>query len=192
MLLDNQINIFEEFLKDFNAKITGSYIAKKKGLNQKTTANFLNRLEKEAILKSNTQGKNKLFFLNLNNKEIVENFMMAAEHIRTINFYKKNILVKEIAEKIQAHIEGAAIIFGSYAKNIQKQGSDLDILIIGKCNEKEIENISKIYKIDISLKIYPELELDILLKEVIKEHIIIKNTELFVRRVTKWTKSNGA
>ncbi len=192
MLLDNQINIFEEFLKDFNAKLTGSYIAKKKGLNQKTTANFLNRLEKEAILKSNTQGKNKLFFLNLNNKEIVENFMMAAEHIRTINFYKKNILVKEITEKIQAHIEGAAIIFGSYAKNIQKQGSDLDILIIGKCNEKEIENISKIYKIDISLKIYPELELDILLKEVIKEHIIIKNTELFVRRVTKWTKSNGA
>ena len=92
-------------------------------------------------------------------------------------------MIKEIVEKIQKNIKGTAIIFGSYAKNIQKRGSDLDILIIGKCNEKEIDNISKIYKVEINLKIYPKLEFDILTKEVIKNHIIIKNTERFIEGV---------
>lgn len=180
MLLTNQIRIFEEFLKDFNTKLTGSFIAKKKNLNQKTTSNYLNKLEKENILKSEIQGKNKLYSLNLNNNEIVKNFIISVEHLRTINFYKKNILIKEIAKKIQSHIKGIAVIFGSYTKNVQKQDSDLDILVIGKCNEKEINKISKIYKIEINLKIYPKLEQDILTKEAIKNHIIIKNTEQFI------------
>src|SRR3989338_7251801 len=126
MLLNHQIKIFEEFLRDFNSELTGSFIAKKKGLNQKTVSNYLNRLEKEAILKSKTQGKNKLYSLNLNNKETVKNFIIAAEHIRTVNFYKRNILIKEIAEKMQNLIMGTAVIFGSYAKITQKQDSDLD------------------------------------------------------------------
>lgn len=180
MLLNNQIQIFEEFLRDFDVKLTGSFIAKKKNLNQKTVSNYLNKLEKESILRSKTQGKNKLYFLNLGNKEIVKNFIISVEHLRTINFYKKHILIKEIAEKIYKHVKGTAIIFGSYAKNIQKQDSDLDVLIIGKCNEKEINYISKIYKIEISLKIYPKLEQDILTKEAIKDHIIIKNAEQFI------------
>ena len=183
MLLNNQIQIFEEFLRDFKAGLTGSFIAKKKNLNQKTTASFLKKLEKETILRSKTEGKNKLYFLNLDNKEIVKNFITAIEHLRTIRFYKNNILIKEIAEKTQKHIKGTAIIFGSYAKGIEKKDSDLDILIIGKCNEKEIYKISKIYKIEINLKIYPKLELDILTKEVIKNHIIIKNAEQFIEAI---------
>jgi len=183
MLLNNEIKVFEEFLGDFNAKITGSFIAKKNKLNQKTVSNYLKRLEKEHLLKSETQGKNKIYSLNKNNKEIVKNFIISVEHLRTIKFYKKNILIKEIAEKIRHYIEGIAVIFGSYVKNIQKQDSDLDILIIGKCNEKEINKISRIYKIEINLKIYPRLENDILIREVIKNHIIIKNTEQFIEGI---------
>jgi predicted nucleotidyltransferase len=183
MLLDNQIQIFEEFLRDYKSGLTGSFIAKKKKLNQKTVANYLNKLEKETILKSKIQGKNKLYFLNLDNQEIVKNFIMAVEHMRAINFYKKHMLVRGVLEKINKYVDGIAIIFGSYAKNTKKKDSDLDILIIGKCNEKEIDNISNIYKIDINLKIYPKLEQDILTKEVIRDHVIIKNTEKFIRDI---------
>ena len=97
MLLNNQIQVFEEFLRDFNSELTGSFIAKKRNLNQKTVANYLNKLEKETILKSRTQGKNKLYFLNVDNKEILKNFIISVEHLRTINFYEKNILIKEIS-----------------------------------------------------------------------------------------------
>lgn len=108
---------------------------------------------------------------------------MAIEHLRTIEFYKNNLVIKEISEKINPLIKGSAIIFGSYAKKIQKKDSDLDILIIGKCNEKEIEKICKMYNIEISLKIYPKLQTDILTKEAIKNHIYIKNSEKIVREL---------
>jgi len=183
MLLNSQTKIFEEFLIDFENGLTGSYIAKKKKLNQKTVANYLNSLEKEGILKSKIQGKNKLYYLNLENKEILVNFMVAIEHFRTINFYEDNLVVKEIFEKIDSFIEGVVILFGSYAKGLQKKSSDLDILVIGGCNEKKIYEISKIYKIDINLKIYPKIEKDILFEEVLKNHIVLKNAEGFIEGV---------
>jgi len=183
MLLNNQIRIFEEFLGDYTANLTGSFIAKKKKLNQKTVSNYLNKLENENILKSKTQGKNKLYSLNLNNKEIVKNFIIAVEYMRTLQFYNKHILIKEIAEKINPLIKGTAVLFGSYAKGIEKDDSDIDILIIGKCNETEINKISNLFKKEISLKIYPKFKKDILTKEAIKNHIVIKNTEQFIEEI---------
>jgi len=191
MLLNNELIIFEEFLKDFNVKITGSQIAKKNKLNQKTVSNFLNSLEKEKILKSDIQGRNKLYFLNYNNLEIIKHFIIAIEHLKTIKFYKKNILIKEISSKISKYISGTAIIFGSYVKNLQKEDSDLDILIIGKCNEEEINKISNIYKLEINIKIYPKFKRDILINEVIKNHIIIKNSEIFVEGFLNEISYNG-
>lgn len=183
MILNDRIGILEEFLRDFKTGLTGSYIANKKNMNQKTVANYLNRLEQEHILKSKIQGKNKLYFLNFDNMEIIKHFILAIEHLRTIKFYKKNILIKEVSEKIQPFIEGCAVIFGSYAKGTEKRGSDIDILIIGKCNEKEIDNISDMYRIEINLKIYPIMKKDLLTKEVIKNHVIIKNTERFIEGI---------
>ena len=95
----------------------------------------------------------------------------------TIEFYKKHLVIKEISEKIQPKINGAALIFGSYASGNNKEGSDLDILIIGKCNEKQIDDISKTYNVETSIKIYPKLEEGILKKEALKNHIFIKNAE---------------
>lgn len=103
--------------------------------------------------------------------------------MRTLHFYKKNILIKEIAEKINPLIQGTAVIFGSYAKGIEKNDSDIDILIIGKCNENEINKISNVFNKEISLKIYSKFKKDILTKEVIKNHIIIKNTEQFIEEI---------
>ena len=131
MLLKKQLLIFEEFLRDLSLQLTGSYIAKKKKLNQKTVSNYLNKLESEQILKSKTEGKNKLYSLNLKNREITTNFIIAAEHLRTINFYKNNLLIKEIVEKIKPKIKGITIIFGSYAKNTQKNGEKFDMGNIG-------------------------------------------------------------
>lgn len=180
MLLNtNYISIFEEFLRDLSKSITGSEIAKLKNLNQKTVSNILNNLELASLLKSKIQGKNKLYKLNLNNKEILANYIFAVEHLRTIEFYKQNLLIKEVSEKIKPLVNGSAIIFGSFAKNTQKKGSDLDILIIGTCKETKINNLSKIYNLDISLKIYNKFKIDHLITEVIKNHIIIKGVEKY-------------
>lgn len=181
MILDLKVKIFEEFLRDLSNNLTGSFIAKEKKLNQKTISNHLNFLEKKGILKSKIQGKNKNYFLNLDNKESVKNYILAIEHIRTFEFYSRNLIVKEISEKINTSIKGSALIFGSYAKGLQKKDSDLDILIIGECNEKEIQKMGERYNIEISLKIYPKIERDILITEAMNDHIFIKNAELIIQ-----------
>ena len=178
MLLNTKI--IEEFLGDYTVNLTGRFIAKNKKLNQKTVANYLLFLEKEGILKSKIQGKNKNYSLNLENKEITKNFILATEHLRTMEFYKKHLIIKEVCTKIIPNIKGSALIFGSYAKGIQKKDSDLDILIIGKCNEEQIEKIGKAYNLEINLKIYPKIEKDILITEAIKNHIFIRDQESIV------------
>jgi predicted nucleotidyltransferase/predicted transcriptional regulator len=181
MLLNTKI--LQEFVQNITQTYTGSFIAKKYNLNQKTVSNYLLNLEKQNFLQSKTEGKNKLYFLNLNNKELIKHFIVSVEHVRTMEYFKKNLLIQEISEKINPFIKGIALIFGSFAKNLQKKDSDLDLLIIGKCDEEEIEKISKLYNLEISLKIYPKFEKDILIKEALKNHISLKNTEKFVEEL---------
>ena len=103
-------------------------------------------------------------------------------------------MIKEILEKADEFMQGIVIVFGSYAKGIQKEDSDLDLFIVGKYDEDKIKEVGKKYGIDINIKSYPmkifgkELHDDILLKEVVGNHTIIKDAEGFVRRVVKWIK----
>ena len=175
MLLN--IEIIEEFLGDYSTRATGSYIAKKKNLNQKTVANHLAALENEGIMKSRTMGKNKEYHLNLDNREILRHYILAAEHIRTLRFHKKNMIIRDIAEKMNKNIDGSALIFGSYAKGIHKQDSDLDVLVIGRCNEEEIDKISEMFNIEINVKSYRKITRDTLTEEALNNHIFIKGPE---------------
>lgn len=187
-----RIRIMEEFLRDYKIRLTGSTIAKNKGLNQKTVANSLKEFEEMGILRSTMQGKNKLYYLNLDDKKTIENFISAVEYLRTMEFYKKQPLIKEIITKIVPYCKGIVAIFGSYAKGTQKKDSDLDILI-GSYNLKEIEKISKMYKIEINIKHYPLnsfrkalINKDPLTEEVIKNHILILDAEKFVSFIMRF------
>jgi predicted nucleotidyltransferase len=185
--------VLEEFVRDYSSMLTGSQMAKKKKLNQKSVANVLKEMEKEGLLKSKTSGKNKLFFLNLDDKETIVNFISAVEHLRVINFYKKNPLIKEIATKIIPYCNGIAVIFGSYVKGTKKGGSDLDLFIAGNCKRKKIAKISEAYRLDISIKNYPVCVFnkalsgrDFLINEVVKDHIIILGVQMFVSKLIRF------
>lgn len=181
MLLNNKrIEMLQSFISNVNIKTTASEIAKKQKLNQKSTSLFFKELEKQSILKSSTQGKNKLYFLNKESKLLIH-FISAIEHLRTINFYKKQTKIKYIAEKILPKINNTAIIFGSYAKNKQKSKSDIDLLIIGNY-DKSIEQDAELLNLTLDIKHYKELKKDTLIEEVKKDHIILKGFENFIQK----------
>ena len=194
MLLNNaRVQIFEEFIRDYEVRLTGSYIAKKRNHNQKSVANALKEFEEEGFLKSTTQGKNKLYFLNLDDAQMAVHFISALEYLRTINFYKKQPFIKEIAKNILPHCRGVVAIFGSYAKGAPKKDSDLDIFVAGEYNSKEIDMISEAYKIEINVKHYRMtvfkkalIKKDLFLEEVIKDHILIENVQQFVSYVREF------
>lgn len=183
MFLTKEIAILEEFTNELDTKFTGSQIAKNKSLNQKTTATTLLQLEKQHILKSTTQGRNKLYTFNYDNKELVLPIICAVEQIRTFTFFTRHPYIKAIISEIKPYIKGTGIIFGSYAKGIEKEDSDLDLYILGEVNENKIQEISKMYNKVIDLKIYDRKTHDFLTQEVIKNHIFIKNTEQFVEKM---------
>lgn len=189
MLLNNtELAVLEPFVLNYRARLTGSSIAKSRKLNQKTVSNYLKRLERQNFLKSITEGKNKMYFLNLSDQQLIINFISATENARAIHFYQKHPLIKEIITKILPHISGIALIFGSYAKGNEKEGSDLDIFIAGSADEAQIDKIADMYHLEINIKKYtlPEFkkalkENDTLAEEIIKGHIIIQNAQDFVQ-----------
>ncbi len=188
VLNEPKVAIIEVFLRDYSLKITGSEIARKKNLNQKSTANTLLELEEQGFFASEIEGKNKHYFLQKEDKELISHFILAVEHVRTINFYKKNPLIKEIIHKIKPLCKGILIVFGSYAKGLQKKNSDLDIFLVGECNVEEIHKIQDAYGIELNIKQFPLKKLsldDHLVKEVVKDHIFINNCDEFVSLLLK-------
>jgi len=193
LLNDIRLRIIWEFLSDYSAMPTGSFIARKHGLNQKSAANALNGMQKEGILRYTTLGRNKHFSLVLEDREPIINMMAAAEHLRTVEFYRKNLVIKEVATKILPHCRGIVSIFGSYAKGLQEKDSDLDIFVAGSCDKREIRRIGDIYGIGVSVQVYPTdlfgpalRKKDIFLTEVLKGHIIIRDPEGFIAAFIKF------
>ena len=131
-------------------------------------------------------------------KELLLHFILVVEHLRTISFYKKNPLIKEIVTKIKPACQGILVIFGSYAKGNQNKESDLDLFLAGKYDPKIIRKIGEKYGIEINIKQYPfplfKKALsgeDHLVQEVIKDHIIISEADTFVLLlIKKWAENH--
>ncbi len=99
----------------------------------------LKELEKEGILKSTFEGRERYFSLN-------QSYPYLKEY-RTI-FLKTFGLERTLKEKL-SHIKGvgSVYIFGSYAKNTMNVSSDIDLLVVGEHSiielQREINSIQK-------------------------------------------------
>jgi len=193
---DIDLKILILFTNGYNKEYYIREVAKLVNISSRTALLTLSKLEKRGILESRTRGK-------IKNYKIIKSFIsreyfILTEQYKKISFLEKNHLLKEIFEKIDKHIQGISIIFGSYAKGTQHKNSDIDLFIVGKYDEEMIKNFGKMYGVDINIKSYPlrtfekEIYEDILLKEIVENHVVIKSVEQFVESVLRWIKLNGA
>ncbi len=184
MILNNNIlEILESFSGDYNKKIYGRDIAKKLKMNQKTVSNILNNLEREHILKFSIEGKNKYYYLNNihpSNKEIIK----LIEINRKMKFIEKYKRFNDLFNKLESRNEGVLVIFGSYANFSANEKSDLDVLIVGK--HQEIKDLEELYNLKINIIKIDKKKFskeDILIKEIIKNHVILKGVEGFIELI---------
>jgi len=180
LLNEKALFILSEFCLDFNKRIYGGQIAKKLKMNQKTASNILNALEKQNIIKYTTEGKNKYYFLNSLNPEI-------PDILKIVELGRKNRLLKKYSKlgglfiELEKRSQGTLILFGSYANLTSNEKSDLDILTLGKLNE--VEDLEEKYKIKINLIKSSKDKFnksDVFIREIIKNHIILKGVEEFI------------
>ena len=184
MLLNNKwLNVLESFSNDYSKKVYGRDVAKKLRMNQKTVSNVLNKLEKEHILKYYIEGKNKYYYINNLNPNIIE-IIKLIEINRKIKFLEKYKKFRDLFGKLELKTEGILVIFGSYANFSANEKSDLDILVIGKI--QEVKDLEHLYNVKISIVKLDKKKFkkeDILIKEIIKNHIILKGVEEFIRLI---------
>lgn len=145
-----------------------------------TVSRKLSMLVQENILDFKTQGKNKIFSFKKNIQS--KNHIYKAEHYKLIKatklYPKLSVILNDILNKTN---ERVIILFGSYSNSTAKKDSDIDIYVETK--NKEVKQIIKSINSKINVKMGP-FDLDSnLIKEIIKNHIIIKGVEDFYERI---------
>lgn len=172
-----KIKIVESLLKKEN-HIRG--LAKELKTNQTTIARKINGLFNENIVDYKKEGRNKVYFLKRNLESL--QFVLIVEHYKLIEILKKYTYLRKILQEIiQNRKIRLAILFGSHARKTATKESDIDIYIeaISRGIKRELEEIDS----RVSVKIGKFNRKSLLIKEIEKEHVIIKGAELFYEKI---------
>lgn len=147
--------------------------------NQTTIARKVQELYKENIVDFKQEGKNKVFSL----KKTLEakQYACFVETHKLLDTLKKYPFLRRIIASIKKNEKiSLAILFGSYSKGTATKGSDIDIYIDTKDSKlkEEVELIDS----KISVKIGSYSKDSLLIKEIEKNHVIIKGAELYYEK----------
>ena len=156
----------------------------------------LKELEKEKILSSKEVGRSKVYSLNLNNNQARE-FLSFSEKKKSMELLNKEFFIKKIYEEfINLDLNGCLILFGSYASKTHSEKSDIDLLYLGHLKEsekKKINDLGKTYNkeihlVSMELSQFREqlLKQGALVKEIVNNHIILYNHDIFVNEVWRY------
>lgn len=154
-------------------------ISKQLNESHSTILRKLNNLVKENVLDYKKEGRNKVFFIRKNLQ--AKNYVFNAERYKMIKLLKKypesGVIIDDLIKKCK---ENLLVLFGSYAKFIAKPDSDIDVYAETR-NRKVKESLESIHS-KVRVKI-GDFDLGSqLIKEIIKNHIILKGVEEFYER----------
>lgn len=154
-------------------------IARELQVHHSIIARKLKELIDNNVVDYKLEGKNKVFYIKKNIQ--ARNYIYNAEGYKLIKLFRKYPELTVIAEDIlKISKEKIIILFGSYAKFIPKKESDIDIYIETK-DEKVKERIEHINS-KIKVKIGTFNINDLLIIEIIKNHIILRGIEEFYEK----------
>ncbi|PIU88265.1 hypothetical protein COX58_03095 [archaeon CG_4_10_14_0_2_um_filter_Archaea_38_6] len=170
---DYTFEIVDELLKSSSH---ARELARKVRMSHMGVIKVLSSLKKGNVVDYVTEGRNKIYSL----KKTIESkaYIIMAEEYKLLKIIQKYPLLRNITEKLQKNDKIIiALLFGSYAKGIAGKNSDIDVYIDteNKNIKKEAEQIST----KLSVKIGQYDESSLLIKEINKNHAIIKGVEAY-------------
>lgn len=135
--------ILQCFYKNKREKIHLREIARRTALNENSVTRFLKQLEKQQILKSEKEANLKKYSFIFNTKSAVLLTYLDIEKLNKLPLIRKNAIehfIKQLKEK-----PIIAILFGSTAKEIFTEKSDVDILLLvnKKINTQKAEQYAE-------------------------------------------------
>jgi len=171
---------YEVLLLLLKKEMHGRELAKELKTSLTRVQSILTELREINVLDYKVIGKNHIYFIKKN--LMTKSFILNAENYKLTKVLRKNSelepIFQDIIKKSKANL---ILLFGSYAKGNPKKDSDIDIYV-DTINQKVKEDIQKIYDL-ISVKIGKFNPDDLLIKEIIKNHVIIKGGEEYYEKI---------
>lgn len=174
--------------KDYNMEIVLSLlkgkfhlreIAKRIGTNPMMVTRKIKALTSENVVDFAVQGKNKVY--SLKNTAEAKTYVFMAEKYALLVALHKYPELRGITDKINADSRiGMALLFGSYAKGIPRKDSDIDIYI--ETENPDIKKELHLSDSKLSIKMGKYNKDNLLIKEIEKNHIIIKGVERYYEK----------
>jgi len=174
------LEIIKLYLGDYKRNVYLREISRLANIPLNNVQQAVSSLEKDKILKSRIQGKNKYFSLNLDNVKS-KLYLLHAEIYKTQAFLEKYPQCKLFMKE---HIDIPIIVFGSFAKFTAKDDSDLDLLIIAAEGTKLPLHLLpyKVHDIRITKKSFVKAleKQETLIKEIEESHVILNDHSFYV------------
>jgi predicted nucleotidyltransferase len=155
-------------------------IAQKMGVPHTTVHRRVNELVTENVLDFRMEGKNKVVFLRGGFQ--ARNHVLSAERYKFIKLLQTypelNVILEEMLAKTVVEL---VVLFGSYAKFTAKKDSDIDVYAETLDESVRTEMESAHSKIRVKTgEFNPD---SLLIKEIIKHHVILKGAERFYDKI---------
>jgi|SRR3989338_8909232 len=158
----------------------GRELAKELKTSLTRVQNILTELRNINVLDYKIEGKNHVYFIKKN--LLSKSFILNAENYQLAKILNKHPELEPIFQDLIKKSKCSLIIlFGSYAKNTEKKDSDID-LYIETTDSKIKEEVQNIYGL-INVKIGNFNSEDLLIKEIIKNHALIKGGENYYEKI---------
>ena len=147
-------------------------------------------LQQLGAVEIQTLGKGHFIKLNLQ-KEITRYLLNLANYYKKQNYFKKYSILKLISKDFPFNTP--LVLFGSYAKQEERQGSDIDLCAVGlmpkeeKEFKKSIRQIELIHRVEINCMFFKKDHIIEMLKskehnvgkEILINHIALNNEDLW-------------
>ncbi len=154
-------------------------IANKLGTNHMIIARKMKELSNENVVDFVQEGKNKTYFLKKTAEARALIFM--AENYRSLQTLEKYPSLRKVIEKIQGDGKIClALLFGSYAKGTALKDSDIDIYV--ESRDPNLRRNLKLLDSKLSIKIGKYDRASPLIKEIEKNHVVLKGVEYFYEK----------
>lgn len=175
-----RINLmFEIILRLLREDAHGREISKYLKIPLTSVQRALSDLEGKNVLDFKISGKNKMYFIKKN--LCARKYVFSAENYKLLKLIENYPLLEPIFSKIINVCDSSLVIlFGSYAKFNAKKDSDIDVYIetSNRLVKKQIEMIHS----GLSVKTGVFDVNSLLIKEIMKNHVIIKGVEQYYEK----------
>ena len=171
---------YEVLLLLLKKQMHGRELSKELKTSLTRVQSILTELRNINVLDYKVEGKNHIYFIKKN--LTAKTFIINAENYKLAKIINKHPELEPIFQDlIQKSKCRLIILFGSYAKGTSKKDSDIDIYL-ETTNQKTKEEVQKIYDL-ISVKTGKFNPEDLLIKEIIKNHAIIKGADEYYEKI---------